>query len=142
MLRLANLSPEDMFVLLHKLRHVFAGGEPNAYLVPDEALTAFMNRCASRVGDAYFRTPRTTIKEFLNLLTVLEQNPGVNWSDLIDRVEITTETNPDLEPLEDDTEIPPPPSARSATPAGAPPPTGSTLSSSGPDDDELTNLQL
>ena len=36
-LRLANLSPEDMFVLLHKLRHVFAGGDPNAYLVPDEA---------------------------------------------------------------------------------------------------------
>ena len=64
-LRLANLSPEDMFVLLTKLRHVFASGDPNAYLVPDEALTAFMNHCASRIGDAYFRTPRTTIKEFV-----------------------------------------------------------------------------
>ena len=88
-----------------------------------------MNRCASRVGDAYFRTPRTTIKEFLNLLTVLEQNPGVNWSDLIDRVEITTETNPDLEPLEDDTESPPPPAGTALPPPGS-------------GDDELTNLQL
>ena len=139
-LRLANLSQEDMFVLLQKLRHVFAGGDPNAHLVPDEALTAFMNRCASRVGDAYFRTPRTTIKEFVSLLTVLEQNPGVNWSDLIDRVEIATETNPDLEPLEGDIENPPP--ARSATPAGTPPPAGTALAPPGPDDDELTNLQL
>ncbi len=98
-MRLANLSPEDMFVLLTKLRHVFAGGNPDEYLLPDEALTAFMNHCASRVGDAYFRTPRTTVKEFVNLLAVLDQNPGVRWSDLIDRVEIETETNPDLVPL-------------------------------------------
>ena len=138
-LRLTNLSPEDMFVLLTKLRNVFASGDPNAYLVPDEALTAFMDHCASRVGDAYFRTPRTTIKEFVNLLAVLEQNPGVNWSDLIDRVEIATETNPDLEPLHDDIESPLPPPAADATPADppntAPPPIN-------PDNDELTNLQL
>ena len=95
-MRLANLSPEDMYVLLAKLRHVFAGGDPDAYLVPDEALTAFMTHCAARVGDAYFRTPRTTIKEFVDLLSVLDQNPGVGWSDLIDRVEIEAETNPDL----------------------------------------------
>ena len=97
-LRLANLSPEDMYVLLTKLRHVYAGGDPDAYLVPDKALTAFMEHCASRVGDAYFRTPRTTIKEFVNLLAVLDQNPGVRWSDLIDRIEIEQETNPDLAP--------------------------------------------
>ena len=123
-LRLANLSPEDMFVLLTKLRHVFASGQPHAYLMPDEALKAFMNHCASRVGDAYFRTPRTTIKEFVDLLAVLEQNPGVNWSGLINRVEIATETNPDLAPLDDDTASPPP------------------TSNATPDDDELANLRL
>ena len=141
-LRLANLSPEDMFVLLTKLRHVFAAGDPDAYLVPDEALKAFMSHCASRVGDAYFRTPRTTIKEFVNLLAVLEQNPGVDWSDLIDRVEIATEANPDLEPLDDDAEDPPP-SALDDTPASAARPTGTAPSSSPrPDDDQLTNLRL
>ena len=141
-LRLANLSPEDMFVLLTKLRHVFAAGDPDAYLVPDEALKAFMSHCASRVGDAYFRTPRTTIKEFVNLLAVLEQNPGVDWSDLIDRVEIATEANPDLEPLDDDAEDAPP-SALDDTPASAARPAG-TAPSPGPrpDDDQLTNLRL
>lgn len=99
-LRLANLAPEDMYVLLGKLRHVYAGGDPDQYLLPDDAMTAFMSHCANRVGDAYFRTPRTTIKEFVNLLAILDQNPDVDWSQLIDRVELAPETNPDLEPLD------------------------------------------
>jgi hypothetical protein len=104
-LRLANLSPEDLYVLLGKLRHVVAAGDPTAYLVPDEALTAFMAHCANRVGDAYFRTPRTTIKAFADLLAILEQNPDVAWSDLVERVEIATEQNPDLVPLDDDVPV-------------------------------------
>ena len=98
-LRLANLEPEDMWVLLGKLRHVYAGGDPTRYLVPDEALSAFMDHCARRIGDAYFRTPRTTVKEFLNFLAVLEQNPGTDRRTLIGQIELDTETNPDLEPL-------------------------------------------
>jgi hypothetical protein len=101
-LRLANLAPEDMWVLLDKLRHVYAGGDAERYLVPDEALTAFMDHCAHRIGDAYFRTPRTTVKEFLNLLAVLEQNPGTDWRALIGQIELATETNPDPEPLPED----------------------------------------
>jgi hypothetical protein len=100
-LRLANLTPEDMFVLLTKLRHVYAAGDPAAYLLPDPALHAFMQHCSSRVGDAYFRTPRTMIREFLNLLAVLEQNPGAEWTALIGQVTLTPESNPDLEPLVD-----------------------------------------
>jgi hypothetical protein len=96
---------------------VFAAGDPSAYLVPDEALTAFMNHCSSRVGDAYFRTPRTTIKEFVNLLAVLDQNPGTNWNALIGTVELAAETNPDLLPLPTDAE----PDPASAAPYLPPP---------------------
>ncbi len=112
---LANLSPEDMYVLLTKLRHVFAGGDPDAYLLPDEALEAFMRHCASRIGDAYFRTPRATVKEFVNLLAVLDQNPGVRWSDLVDQVEIQAETNPDLASIDADGGTSPSPSTPEAT---------------------------
>lgn len=101
-LRLANLTPEDMYVLLDKLRHVYASGDAAHYLVPDEALPAFMDHCAHRIGDGYFRTPRTTVKEFLNLLAVLEQNPGTDWRTLVGQIELATETNPDLEPLPED----------------------------------------
>ncbi len=100
-LRLANLSPEDFYVLLVKLRNVYAGGDPSKYLLPDGALSAFMEHCSKRIGDAYFRTPRNTIKEFINFLAVLEQNPGASWSALLGSVEIQEEFNPDLAPLPD-----------------------------------------
>jgi len=139
--RLANLSPEDMYVLLGKLRHVFASGEPSRYLVPDDALEAFMNHCASRVGDAYFRTPRNTIKEFVNLLAVLEQNPDVEWSDLVKRVEVPAEFNPDLEPIDEDS-----PELVSGPPSGSPEETRPPIRPVRPivtsSDDELTNLKL
>ncbi len=98
--RLANLSQEELYVLLTKLRHVQALGDQDGYLVPDEALTAFMNHCAQRIGDAYFRTPRNTIKAFVQMLAVLEQNPAVSWEDLVGDIDVTEESNPDLEPLE------------------------------------------
>src|SRR5919106_364573 len=41
-LRLANLTPEDLFVLLGKLRHVYASGVADRYLIPDQGLQAFM----------------------------------------------------------------------------------------------------
>ncbi len=129
-LRLANLTPEDMYVLLTRLRHVYAGGDPSGYLVPDDALTAFMEHCAHRIGDAYFRTPRTTIKEFLSLLAVLEQNPGVDWRDPLGQIELKPETNPDLQPLAEDTAAAPLASVTALHPAGV------------ADDDDLTTFQL
>ncbi|MFI6483718.1 ATP-binding protein [Nonomuraea sp. NPDC050663] len=101
-LRLAALTQEDLYVLLAKLRHVQAGGDSARYLLPDDALPAFMHHCANRIGEAYFRTPRTTIKAFCDLLAVLEQNPRVDWRQILPSVELAVEANPDLAPLEED----------------------------------------
>lgn len=98
-LRLANLSAEDLFILLGKLRHVQAGGDPSKYLVPDEGLTAFMAHCSKRVGDAYFRTPRNTITAFVNLLAILEQNPQASWQEMLGATEVPGDENPDLAPV-------------------------------------------
>lgn len=99
-LRLANLSPEDMYVLLAKLRHVYASGQTDNYLVPDEGLKAFMLHCSQKIGDAYFRTPRNTVTAFINVLAVLEQNPGASWQKLFDQVQLKPDANPDLQPLD------------------------------------------
>ncbi|HWU16496.1 MAG TPA: ATP-binding protein [Devosia sp.] len=88
-LRLQSLTPEDLLILLSNIRSVFASGDPSAYLVPDEALPSFMEHCNRHVGEAYFRTPRNTIKAFVQFLAVLEQNPGTTWTDLINEVEIS-----------------------------------------------------
>jgi hypothetical protein len=93
-LRLENLSPEDLFVVLQRIRHVFASGDTERYLVPDEALHAFMAHCFKKVGEAYFRTPRSTIKRFVGLLSVLEQEPALDWRKLVDAAELETDTDP------------------------------------------------
>ena len=90
-LRLQSLTPEDLLILLSNIRSVFASGDPSAYLVPDEALPSFMEHCNRHVGEAYFRTPRNTIKAFVQFLAVLEQNPGTKWTDLISAVEISVD---------------------------------------------------
>jgi hypothetical protein len=87
-LRLSSLSLEDLYVLLTKLRSVFAYGDPARYLIPDEGLHAFMEHCSQRVGESYFRTPRSTITAFVNLLSVLEQNPQASWQELLGQVQI------------------------------------------------------
>jgi hypothetical protein len=96
-INLGSLAPEDVFILLTKLRHVYAGGDPQRYLVPDEALTAYMAHCAARLGDAYFRTPRETIRGFLDLLALLEQHPDLRWSDLMGTIDLSTSTVDDDE---------------------------------------------
>lgn len=91
-IRLASLSQEDIFVLLCNLRHVIQGDHPS---LPDSALKAFMDHCSRRIGDAYFRTPRSTIKAFVNLLAVLEQNPHVNWQELLGSVDLSEDREED-----------------------------------------------
>lgn len=86
--RLSSLTAEDFYVLLTKVRHVYAGGDPVRHLLPDEAVSQFMEHCANRIGDSFFRTPRTTITAFINLLAVLEQNPGTEWASLIGEVDV------------------------------------------------------
>ena len=87
-LRLASLTKEELYVLLQNLRHVFAYGDTKKYLVPDPALNAFLLHCSKKIGDSYFRTPRTTIKSFLDMLSLLEQYPQYKWSDILESVNI------------------------------------------------------
>ncbi|MDC9519663.1 ATP-binding protein [Pseudoalteromonas sp. Angola-31] len=90
-LHLASLTPEELFILLKNLRHVFASGDESLYLVPDKSLKAFLVHCSQTIGDAYFRTPRNTIKAFLDMLAVIDQNPSISWDSLIKNVDIAEE---------------------------------------------------
>jgi hypothetical protein len=96
-LRLQSLTPEDLIILLSNIRTVFASGDPANHLVPDDALQAFMEHCNRHIGEAYFRTPRNTIKSFVQFLAVLEQNPGARWQDLVQSVEIGPDAEAFLE---------------------------------------------
>lgn len=101
-LHLANLAPEELLILLRNLRNVYASDDQSKYLLPDEALIAFLKHCSKRIGDAYFRTPRNTIKAFVDLLAVLEQNTDIHWTQLIEQVNLEEEINTDMPEIEVD----------------------------------------
>lgn len=89
--RLSSLTPEDFYVLLQKIRSVYAFGDADKFLVPDQGIFSFMEHCSKRIGDTYFRTPRTTITAFINMLAVLDQNPGAAWQDLLGGIEVAAD---------------------------------------------------
>ena len=82
-INLQNLKPEDCYVLLNNIRHVHAGGNPENYIIPDEAIVAYLEDCNRRMGAAYFQTPRDTVKDFVNFLNMLMQNSSRDWKTLL-----------------------------------------------------------
>lgn len=84
---LNSLTPEDCFVLLHNIRRVHACGEESKYVLPDEGIEAYLRSCQQRMGAAYFQTPRDTVKDFVSLLNVLQQNPASDWRSLLQGIQ-------------------------------------------------------
>jgi hypothetical protein len=107
-IRLPNLTVEDLYVLLHNIRQVYASGDVSRYLVPDEALKAFIQHCAQTLGSEFYQTPRDAVKGFVGFLSVLEQNPGTDWQKLLGGINLQPSINPEIIPVtEDDTQVPP-----------------------------------
>ena len=100
-LRLDNLTPEELYILLKNIRNVFASGDETKYLVPDEALEAFLRHCDRTIGAAYFKTPRNTVKAFTDMLSVIEQNRNIRWDDLISSRDIQEDKPSDMPDVED-----------------------------------------
>jgi hypothetical protein len=99
-LRLSNLSAEDLYVLLGNIRQVAHGGDE---VLPNSALEAFMQHCFHHVGEAYFRTPRKTVTAFLELIAILDQNPGTDWSDHIQGIEVMEDQGDNLSDIDEAT---------------------------------------
>jgi P-loop Domain of unknown function (DUF2791) len=93
-LKLGTLGRDQFVALLHKLEGVFNTGNPHAVPFPEQAFEAFMRHCEQRIGEATFRTPRTTTTAFIGLLAVLEQNKTVDWRDLLAQTRLEPEIPP------------------------------------------------
>ena len=97
-IRLQNLSPEELFVLLQNIRNVFALGDPAKYLIDDEGIKKFMNHCGSTFGAEFYLTPRDAVKAFAGLLSVVEQNPDTSWESLLSTTSVDQSVDPEVEP--------------------------------------------
>lgn len=100
-IHLQNLSPEELFLLLGNIRNVFAGGDSEKQLIDDQGMKAFMQHCNQTIGAAYFKTPRETVRGFVNLLSMLDQYPDKSWRDFIDNLTIAEDVEPDYADIDD-----------------------------------------
>ena len=55
-----------------------------------------MTHCAATLGADFFLTPRDAVKAFVGLLSVIEQNPGVDWRTLLSLTTIERTPDPEL----------------------------------------------
>jgi P-loop Domain of unknown function (DUF2791) len=122
-IRLQNLSPEDIFVLLLKIRAVFALGDPAKYLIDETGIKQFMAHCSAILGADFFLTPRDAVKAFVGLLSVIDQNPGTSWATLLSQMSVDRAVDPEAGAPDPDDET-----ARAATPSKT--------------DDDLTSFRL
>jgi P-loop Domain of unknown function (DUF2791) len=110
-IRLQNLAPEDLFVLLHNIRNVFALGDPANFLIDGDGIKQFMSHCAATLGADFYLTPRDAVKAFVGLLSVIEQNPGTDWKSVLGQTKIDRSVDPESGDPDPDEE----PAARPAT---------------------------
>lgn len=82
-LRLQPLSNEEMFVLAEKLADIHASLYGYGRTLTDADLTTFIQVEYSRVGASDNITPREVIRDFIELLDIIMQNPGSDVQDIL-----------------------------------------------------------
>ena len=81
----------SIFILLKNLKAIFDFHYGVQMDVSDENIRAYMEDIYRKPGAAEFLMPREVIRDFLNILSVLRQNPTFSFRDLCKSIEIKDE---------------------------------------------------
>jgi hypothetical protein len=88
---LTPLDHNEIFVLLKKLKAVFELNYKVEIDLSESDIHLFMEEMFNKPGAAEFLTPREVIRDFLNILSILRQNPGMDKRKMISDIEIHDE---------------------------------------------------
>ncbi|WP_343745722.1 ATP-binding protein [Chitinophaga sp.] len=90
-LKLMPLSHTEIFVLLQNLKQIFDFNYKTFIPVDDNDIQLFMEEMFNKPGANEFLMPREVIRDFLNVLSILRQNPDIDKRKLISDIEIADE---------------------------------------------------
>ncbi len=90
-IRLMPLDNNEIFVLLKKLREIFNFNYKVNIDLSDDDIIAFMEEMFNKPGASEFLTPREVIRDFLNIMSILRQNPHVDKARLFTDIEVSDE---------------------------------------------------
>lgn len=77
---LEKLTKEELFQLFKNIRNVFAEYDETKYLVTNNEIEKFMQYLFNRFGANSFLTPRESIRQFIGLLTQIQNNPNIKFN--------------------------------------------------------------
>ncbi|MCL9806931.1 ATP-binding protein [Flavobacterium amniphilum] len=95
-IRLMPLDHNEIFVLLKKLKAIFDFNYKTNIDISDNDIHQFMEEMFNKPGASEFLTPREVIRDFLNILNILRQNPTVDKNKLFGEIEISDERPDEL----------------------------------------------
>jgi hypothetical protein len=90
-IKLAPLNHNEIFVLLEKLKEIFDLNYGVNIDITCDDIQMFMEEMFNKPGADEFLTPREVIRDFINILSLLRQNPGADKRSLISSIEISDE---------------------------------------------------
>jgi hypothetical protein len=90
---------------LKKLKSIFDFNYKTVIEVSDEEIQQFMEEIYNKPGVSEFLTPRDVIRNFLNILNIIRQNPTVDKKNLFGEIEIRDERPDDLSQLDNIEEL-------------------------------------
>lgn len=90
-IRLMPLDHNEIFVLLKKLKAIFDFNYKTEIKIEDSDIQQFMEELFNKPGASEFLTPREVIRDFLNILNIIRQNPTVDKNKLFGELEISDE---------------------------------------------------
>jgi hypothetical protein len=95
-IKLLPLDHNEIFVLLKKLKLIFDVNYKIEINISDKEIHQFMEVLFNKPGADEFLTPREVIRDFLNILNILRQNPNINFVSLLGDIEIVDERPNDV----------------------------------------------
>ena len=82
-IRLTPLTPEELLVLVEKLADIHAGLYGYTRTLSEDDLASFLEIELSRVGADTLVTPREVIRDFIEMLDIMLQTPGLTVAGLL-----------------------------------------------------------
>ncbi|WP_312364283.1 ATP-binding protein [Sphingobacterium sp.] len=95
-IRLMPIDHNEIFVLLKKLKEVFEFHYKLEIDISDSEIQNFMEEIYNKPGASEFLTPREVIRDFLNILSILRQNPELDKATLFSDIQIKDERPVDI----------------------------------------------
>lgn len=96
-IRLQPLTPEEMLILVEKLADIHAGLYEYKQIVTQQDMADFIEIEFSRIGADSHITPREVIRDFIEVLDIVYQNPGIKVRELLGSEDFTYAQNAVLE---------------------------------------------